>query len=359
MCKKPNLNKKVSITLQPLVLLAACTGFVQPPAPVEDPWAKRPSVQKDAEPAENKSNVVAVATPYIASAPPQTQGKVGSDAKTYVVQPGDTLFRIGLNNGLKYQDIAQWNNLPDFSIQVGKTLRLTPPENNAPPPEETRSAAPSLSTKLPRVDASGNIAVKQCPSAIKLPYSPEAVKNIRPQSEGKCADLTKRPAIAQESSAPSTLKKREASATVVVPAKPGTKQEIVTAPPKVKPKEEGFVWVWPTEGKVLRPYSQNNKGLDIGGQSGQSVVAAAAGKVVYSGNGLRGYGNLIIIKHNKAFLSAYANNSHLLVKEGQAVKQGQKIAEMGNTDADRVKLHFEIRHFGKPVDPMQYLESKP
>jgi lipoprotein NlpD len=122
--------------------------------------------------------------------------------------------------------------------------------------------------------------------------------------------------------------------------------------------EDAVAWGWPTEGKVIRGYSESNKGVDISGRAGQSVIAAGDGKVVYSGNGLRGYGKLIIIKHNKTFLSAYAHNSQLMVKEGQSVRKGQKIAEMGNTDADQVKLHFEIRRFGKPVDPMQYLDNK-
>ena len=121
--------------------------------------------------------------------------------------------------------------------------------------------------------------------------------------------------------------------------------------------EEPLEWGMPTNGKVVAGFSENDnrKGVDIVGQRGQAVVASAAGKVVYSGSGLRGYGKLIIIKHNKTYLSAYAHNDQILVKEGQNVNKGQKIAEMGNTDADQVKLHFEIRKLGKPVDPAKYL----
>jgi lipoprotein NlpD len=112
----------------------------------------------------------------------------------------------------------------------------------------------------------------------------------------------------------------------------------------------------PATGKVIGEFSESaNKGINIAGKLGQAVVASAAGKVVYSGSGLRGYGKLVIIKHNKTYLSAYAHNDQILVKEGQSVTKGQKIAEMGNTDADQVKLHFEIRKFGKPVDPSRYL----
>ena len=116
-------------------------------------------------------------------------------------------------------------------------------------------------------------------------------------------------------------------------------------------------WAWPASGKVISGFSEtaNLKGIDIAGKSGQPVFASGPGKVVYAGSGLRGYGKLIIIKHNNTFLSAYAHNREILVKEGQQVAKGQKIAEMGDSDADQVKLHFEIRRFGKPVDPAKFL----
>ena len=118
----------------------------------------------------------------------------------------------------------------------------------------------------------------------------------------------------------------------------------------------GINWVKPTQGSIVTRFTNANKGVDISGSMGQPVVAAAAGKVVYSGSGLKGYGNLVIIQHNQTYLSAYAHNKIIVVKEGQAVKQGQKIAEMGNSDADRVKLHFEIRKQGQPVDPTQFVK---
>ncbi len=118
----------------------------------------------------------------------------------------------------------------------------------------------------------------------------------------------------------------------------------------------GVTWVVPTKGSVITRYTTTNKGVDIAGTMGQPVIAAAAGKVVYSGSGLRGYGNLVIIQHNQTYLSAYAHNKSILVKEGQTVTRGQKIAEMGNSDADRVKLHFEIRKQGQPVDPTQFVK---
>jgi lipoprotein NlpD len=121
--------------------------------------------------------------------------------------------------------------------------------------------------------------------------------------------------------------------------------------------EEEIVFVWPSKGEVLATFDEakNRKGLDIAGVAGEPVLAAADGKVVYAGSGLRGYGNLVILKHNGTYLTAYAHNQALLVKEEQSVKQGQNIAEMGNSDADRVKLHFEVRKMGKPVDPAKFL----
>lgn len=117
-------------------------------------------------------------------------------------------------------------------------------------------------------------------------------------------------------------------------------------------------WQWPTKGKIIARYSNLNKGINIKGKAGQPIIAAAAGKVVYCGNGLRGYGNLIILKHNDLYLSAYAHNRAILVKEGQQVKKGQRIATMGNTGTNQTMLHFEIRKAGKPLDPEVFFKHK-
>ncbi|MGB6054799.1 MAG: peptidoglycan DD-metalloendopeptidase family protein, partial [Burkholderiaceae bacterium] len=122
--------------------------------------------------------------------------------------------------------------------------------------------------------------------------------------------------------------------------------------------DEGVAWIWPTDGKVIAGFDDGKKGIDIAGKSGQPIVAAGAGKVMYAGSGIRGYGNLVIIKHTNNLLSAYAHNKTILVKEGQTISKGQKIAEMGNSDADSVRLHFEIRRQGKPVDPAKYLPRR-
>ena len=140
-------------------------------------------------------------------------------------------------------------------------------------------------------------------------------------------------------------------------SKPEPKPETRTENASDNDEDETLEWSLPAQGKLVAGFSEsaNNKGIDIAGKLGQPITASAPGKVVYSGSGLRGYGKLVIIKHNKTYLSAYAHNDQVLVKEGQSVTRGQKIAEMGNTDADQVKLHFEVRRFGKPVDPAKYL----
>lgn len=205
----------------------------------------------------------------------------------YTVKPGDTLIRIGMDNGQSWRDIMRWNKLDNPNlIETGQVLRVAPPQT-------------------------------------------EVV--IRPA-----------PPVA---SAPMTT----ASAPKPVPAAPA---------PMAETPEDALSFQWPARGNVIAGFDESkNKGLDIGGKAGDPVVAAADGRVVYAGAGLRGYGNLIILKHNNTYLTAYAHNQTLLVKEDQVIKRGQKIAEMGNSDADQVKLHFEVRRQGKPVDPTKYLSA--
>jgi len=223
----------------------------------------------------------------------------------YTVKPGDTLFRVGLETGQSWKDIRRWNNLdnPD-QIEVGQVLRVMPPTANAPAAQSavvTRPIASSTATA----------------SSVPPP--------------GQAA------------------------------AKPASAQSAATAQPEAAANgEDQVAWNWPVNGgTVLAGFDEvKNKGLDISGAAGDPVFAAADGRVVYAGAGLRGYGNLIILKHNNTYLTAYAHNQALLVKEDQSVRKGQKIAEMGNSDADRVKLHFEVRRQGKPVDPAKYLPAR-
>ena len=221
----------------------------------------------------------------------------------YTVRPGDTMIRIGLESGQNWRDIVRWNNLDNPNIiEVGQVLRVSPPVVD-PMQAVTRPVLPGA-------------------AVVGTPTPPLAAAS-RPASAPVAAALPPPAAVAAN-------------------------------PPLTGDEDIG--WIWPAQGALLGGFDEaKNKGLDIGGRAGDAVLASADGRVVYSGAGLRGYGNLIILKHNNTFLTAYAHNQALLVKEDQAVKKGQKIAEMGNSDADRVKLHFEIRRQGKPVDPSRYL----
>ena len=225
----------------------------------------------------------------------------------YTVKPGDTLIRIGLDTGQNWRDISRWNSIDNPNqIEVGQVLRVTPPAGNEavvtrPITSSSASAAP---TPLP--------------------------------AQGQAAPAAK-PA----------------------PASAPQPQAAASAPQTAAGGEEDIAWLWPAQGTPVAGFDEvKNKGIDIAGKAGDPVLAAADGRVVYSGAGLRGYGNLIILKHNNTYLTAYAHNQTLLVKEDQSVRKGQKIAEMGNSDADRVKLHFEIRRQGKPVDPVKYLPAR-
>jgi len=225
----------------------------------------------------------------------ENAGKAGF----YTVRQGDTLLRIGLDHGQSARDLARWNNLDNPNlIETGQVLRV------APPAQEAAAARPTV----PAVTAAPAVAA-QAASAASAPTS----------------------------------------------AKP------VSAPTSTPANTEGddpIAFQWPVRGSLIAGFDEaKNKGLDIAGKAGDPVLAAADGKVVYAGSGLRGYGNLIILKHNNTYLTAYAHNQTLLVKEEQTIKRGQKIAEMGNSDADQVKLHFEIRRQGKPVDPAKYLPA--
>lgn len=219
----------------------------------------------------------------------------------YTVKPGDTLLRIGLDTGQNFRDIVRWNNLENPNlIEVGQVLRIV---------------APSIDNTL----------VVTRPVISGSAVTTTAAAPLRPASAASA------PAIA--------------SAAVSSPQPAAT--------------EDDIAWIWPAQGKLIAGFDDvKNKGFDIEGKAGDPIIAAGDGRVVYAGAGLRGYGNLIILKHNNTFLTAYAHNQTLLVKEDQSVKKGQKIAEMGNSDADRVKLHFEIRRQGKPVDPARYLPAR-
>ncbi len=206
----------------------------------------------------------------------QSDRQVRPAAERYLVQPGDTLYKIAFDHGLDYRDLARWNDLrdPDL-IHAGATLRLRPPAGNA------------------TAGLSGQARAAAAPEAPELP-------DAEPEN-----------------------------------------------------------WIWPVRGKLIATFNESagRKGIDIAVPLGTPILAAAPGRVVYAGQGLRGYGKLTIIRHSRSLLSAYAHQSRVLIKEGEAVAQGQKIGEAGDTDAERAKLHFEIREYGKPVNPQDFLPS--
>ena len=349
------------------------------PAPVEDRTLGR-EAPRGAPPSQAPT-----ATPEL---PP---------AATYTVKRGDTLHQIALDNGLDYRELAAWNNLENVNkIYPGQVLRLaapgsepartavatpsspqdaasgvvtsplrTPPaigESQSPPTGPTATTAPSASV------AAAEGTLKSSPKAVKMPYSEQAVRELELAAS---AGPAPRNAVASPATAPETrTESRTAGASPSpnvamanpAPAKssapPSSSTGNAASPaPGAGASDDQLEWAWPAKGKIVSGFSEtaNLKGIDIAGTAGEPVRASAPGRVVYAGNGLRGYGKLIIIKHNNTYLSAYAHNSEILVKEGQQVTRGQKIAEMGNTDADQVKLHFEIRRHGKPMDPTKFL----
>lgn len=312
-------------------IAAACT--TRPPAPVTD---------RGATPAARPA-----ASPPAAPSPVAVPKPADVRAENYVVKRGDTVFSIALDQGLDYRELVQWNNLSDPNrIQTGQSLRLRAPAgaaqvNPIAPPGSVQSRPLGIQPQ-----AAGSDALKTEPKAGKKAYSEENLALMQRGGEVRPQPAPKPPAQ-PEAQAP-------VQSAVQAPAQAPAQAASTTA------DDEKVDWGWPTSGKVISGFSEaTNKGLDISGKLGDAVFASAGGRVVYSGQGLRGYGKLVIVKHNNTYLSAYAHNKEILVKEGQTVVKGQKIAEVGNTDADQVKLHFEIRRLGKPVDPAKFLPDRP
>ncbi len=293
-----------------VLALSGCTSTNRK-APVEEritsprsaaPAASAPTVQRSpvvaAAPAASAAAPVASAADTAASAPPPPPGAENAGKPGYyTVKPGENLRRIAADNGQNWRDVARWNNLqnPDV-VEVGQVLRIVPP------PGEARVARAT-------------------------PPTPAA-------------------------STPGTVETRPPEPMPSPPPPP-------PPPANAEPVGDEVAWIWPASGPVIAGFDEGrNKGLTIAGQAGDPVVAAGDGRVVYAGSSLRGYGNLVIVKHNEVYLTAYAHNQALLVKDDQVVRRGQKIAEMGSTDAQRVQLHFEIRRQGKPVDPAKLLPPR-
>jgi len=288
-----------------LLFALILSGCVSPTyrAPVED---RKPPVKAATSAMTQAPTAAPVEAGAAKSVMPNAEN--AGRAGFYTIKPGDTLIRIGLDAGQNWRDIARWNNLDNANlIEVGQVLRIV----------------------APGVDAG---------AAMSRPVAGAGRVDAKPLDAIKPGDAP------GQSSAPVA-----APTTVAGPAPPAVPRD----------GDEDLTWAWPATGAVATPFDDvKSKGLAIAGKAGDPVLAAADGRVVYAGAGLRGYGNLVIVKHNATYLTAYAHNQTLLVKEDQAVRRGQKIAEMGSSDAERVQLHFEIRRGGKPIDPARLLPAR-
>lgn len=308
------------------VVLAGCASRTQlapveerKPVPVEPQAAAAVPVTSTNGTTASPVGTPGIAAPAAAASAaeagaPRAAAENAAQSGLYTVKPGDTLVRIGLETGQNWRDIARWNNIENPNVlEVGHVLRVLPPPGEA------------------------NVATTR-------PVAPPPRIESRPLDARPTA-----PAAAASAPAP-------AAATPAGPA-PAAPPPSAAAPPREA--EGDIAWTWPASGPVTAPFDEvRSKGLSFAGKAGDPVLAAADGRVVYAGSGLRGYGNLVIVKHNATYLTAYAHNQTLLVKEDQLVRRGQKIAEMGSSDSDRVQLHFEVRRLGKPVDPARILPPR-
>lgn len=307
------------------ILLVACSSTPN----------RAPVIDRSPEPPKAKATQAAKKTP----AKNNVNGKDWRP-DTYTVKKGDTLYSIGLEFGYDYKEIAQNNNISaPYNIRVGQQLKIKINNTSATKAAETNNnddvvIKPLNNDSQITQSQNSNISPVDIPSlnspkAVREPYSEQATNNNSIPT--KPAD-TKAPEAKAAESKPSD--------SVVV-------------------SEDSIDWGLPTKGKIKTAFNEgaSAKGIDIEGTMGQDINAAGNGKVIYNGSDLRGYGNLVIVKHNKDYLSVYAHNSKIIVKEGQAVVKGQKIAEMGNSGTDAVKLHFEIRYQGKSIDPTKFLTS--
>ena len=340
------LIRKVAVLAFPLILLGCASSQ---PAPVID---RAPAAKKTAPP----------------KAPVKQAGDKDWRPDTYIVKKGDTLYSIGLQYGYDYKEIAQSNNIaPPYTIRLGQQLKLKeakPFESKVVPVNATRDGDVIIAPlKTDNVSPASVVAGSQTtsqpapsqatpqikePRALREPYSDEALTSKPPASKPVAISVP-----------PTAAKPADPAVATETAKTDAPKADTPKLDAQGKAGDEDIDWAWPTTGKVITTFNadSNAKGIDIAGTAGQAVTASAPGKVIYSGSDLRGYGKLVIIKHNKTYLSVYAHNSKILVKEGDMIAKGQKIAEMGNSDTDSVKLHFEIRQQGKSVDPAKYLPA--
>ncbi|XZG71270.1 peptidoglycan DD-metalloendopeptidase family protein [Chitinibacteraceae bacterium HSL-7] len=326
------------------IVLAGCSSAPRQPAPIVD-------------------GMVQPVTPAPAPVAAPAPAPMVNTAPTHTVQSGDTLYRIAKQYGVAVVDIQSWNQLPDTTIRLGQTLIVgqggsavaAQPGGGVTiqPLNDGGSVATAPATPAVPPNVAAPAPVLAYPKAVRQLYSEGAAATVAQAAEGQN--------VATQSQKPTPSVGLTPTPVAAVPPTPQpptpTPARTATESGSANAAAQGGNWVRPANGKVIRTFTPDSKGIDIAGKLGDPVNASGSGKVVYAGAGLRGYGNMVILKHDDEFLTAYAHASKLLVKEGETVRQGQKIAEMGNSDTDQVKLHFEIRRYGKPVDPGAYLKT--
>lgn len=328
--QRPLTRPDTALVLSVFLVMAGCAG--KAPAPVVD-----------------RAGPAGVPQAAVTAAP-----VAGKDA--YTVKKGDTLYSIALDHGLDYKDLVVWNSIDNPNrILVGQQLRVRAPGSAVGSEVVVVRPIAAASALEPRTLGASADSLKREPKAGKEPYSEQALARAR-APEPVVPRVVEPVAITAKAET-----RPEARSENRNDAKAGTRVE---AQGDAKAGEaaagsEEIGWVWPASGKLIGTFSEGgNKGIDITGKAGDAVLAAGSGKVVYSGTGIRGYGKLLVVKHNDIFVTVYAHNQNVLVKEGQTVGKGQKIAEMGSSDADQTKLHFEVRRQGKATDPLKLLPQR-
>jgi lipoprotein NlpD len=341
-------------------MFAGCATVSKRPAPVSE---LPPPGRQAASPARPAASATA----------PKPARAQEAKGEFYTVKPGDTLYSIAAEHGIDYRELALWNGIETPSaMRVGQQLRVVQPPGTAvamplrtPGGVDARplgGGAAGAPAALPIPGPSGPTAatppagsgtIVSEPKALRVPYSEQALAQL---TKDETSSAAPRPDVRAES-------RTEAPPPPVTPTPTPQRAEVRPEPRNDNATEaargpDDLEWMWPTRGKIVGNFNDGTtKGIAIAGKLGQPIYASAPGRVIFSGTGIRGFGKLVVIKHNNTYLSVYAHNSELTVKEGQNVTRGQKIGEMGNSDADQVKLHFEIRRFGKPVDPLKLLPA--
>jgi lipoprotein NlpD len=337
------MNRMPHLFFASLATLALAGCGTMRSSVVFEPAAGRAVATSPARP-----STVSTATSAASAAPARTPIPGG----TYAVARGDTLYSIAFRSGVDFRDLAQWNGIAaPFTIWPGQTLKLSPSVGGTTAPVTPVAAPPATA------------AVAAEPVFQTVPVTTPAPA---PAPTGAAAAVVAASNAPPAGSSPNTAISAGTSATVAAVPVAGE-----AAPPHLPPAAPpaavgashsagGITWRWPASGSVIKRFNSSDAipGIEIAGASGEPVRAAAGGVVVYSGNGLVGYGELVIIKHSDSYLSAYGHNRKRLVKEGQRVSGGQQIAEMGSTGASRTELQFQIRKDGNPVDPLKYLPAQ-